>query len=95
MSENRVDWWYHVNTGHGSFAVMKQEAAREHDRGARGAKLSVNVKAGGAEALIKVATENGTWSPGWESAPFVIHKYTIADHHEALAMVKAPNWEPL
>jgi hypothetical protein len=67
--------YYHVAATHGSFNAMKSSAAIEHARGAPGTVLSVTLSNDGLEAFVKVLTEDGTFDPGWENAPFVIKKY--------------------
>ena len=47
---------------------MKVGAAIEHAKGAPNTDLSVNLKDDGTEALIKISTEDGTYSPGWENS---------------------------
>ena len=88
-----VDFWYHVDTTHGSYNAMKASAAIEHSKGAPDAVLSINTKKDGLEALVKVRTVDGTFSPGWETAPFVFRKFTVADHDEALSLVVNSSWE--
>lgn len=92
METNENDRWYHVNTTHGSYNAMKSDAAAHHAEHAHNAVLSVYLNNVGTEALIKIRTD-GDYSPGWESAPFVIRKFTPNDHHEAANMVHQPDWE--
>lgn len=88
-----VDFWYHVDATHGSFNAMKSSAAAEHALSAPGTILSVYLNNAGTEALVKVRTEDGSFSPGWEAAPFVLRKFTKDDHQEAQAMMYTPDWE--
>lgn len=88
----KVDFWYHVGTSHGSYNAMLASCATEHSKGAPGTVLSVNTKKDGLEALVKVRTEDGTFSPGWDAAPFVLRKFTITDHDDAATLVRDIDW---
>ena len=91
MPSQTVDLWYQVDTTKGIYNAMKSDAASQHSQHAPGAELSINKKNDGTEALIKVRTD-GNYNPGWESAPFVIRKFTNTDHEDAVALVNTPEW---
>jgi hypothetical protein len=83
------DIYYHVDTTHGSYNAMKASAATEHRIGFPGAELSIVFSDDGSEALIKVRARD-SYSPSWESAPFVLNKWTrgiAADDTARLALV--------
>lgn len=91
MSSNINDFWYHVDMAHGSFKSMKSSARTEHKKKRPGAELSIRTNNAGTEALIKVRTD-GSYNPGWRGAPFVLRKFTPADHADALALMRTPEW---
>jgi len=91
MTDDSTDRWYHVDTTHGSYNAMKSSAAARHAEHAPGTVLSIHENTSGTEALVKIRT-GGDWSPGWESAPFIIRKFTPDDHNEAQILVRGPNW---
>lgn len=88
------NFYYHVDTTHGSFNAMKSDAANEHKKGAPYAELSITPNQAATEALVKVTTTDAGYSPGWEAAPFVIRKFTRGDHGDAITMLNDPSWLP-
>ncbi len=83
--------WVHLDARHPAYGAILDTCRRMHEQ--YGPKLSVNLKADGSEALVKVAVIS-TWPAlnAWGAA--LIRVYTEADHAAAIALVKATGWEP-
>ena len=90
MSDN--DIWLHVNTTHGSFNTMKNDAETKHKANAPGTELSITYNVAGTEAIVKIRGGKG-WNPGWMNAPFVKRVYTAADHHEIFKFFYTQEWQ--
>jgi hypothetical protein len=85
------DLWFHVDTTHGSYNAMKSDAATEHAIGAPGTVLSINTKKDGLEALVKICARD-EYNPDWDTPPFVLNKFTDADHADAVTLVTHFDW---
>ncbi len=85
--------WIHVSLAHARYADALSAATILHESQSR-LKVSVNVKADGTEALIKVVGAKATWLTDKPFKAAVLRVFTEADHDEAVAMVRDPIWEP-
>lgn len=94
---NEFDVYYHLDATHESYnAAMRSNAKTEHNKRAPGTELSIHLNAAGTEALMKVRTKDGTYSPGWENAPLVKQKMTLAEMAQWKRDVDfhGPLWQP-
>ena len=104
--DNRFDFYYHIDTTHESFSSLTRDQAKtEHNRRAPGTELGihhnaigqVDPSASGAEAIMKIRTKDGTYSPDWErTVGFVIRKYSITEKDQMFADIgfHTPDWNP-
>lgn len=83
--------WVHLDATHPAYGAILDTCRRMHEQ--YGIKLSVNLKADGAEALVKVAT-NSSWPALSAWGPALIRVYTEDDHAVAQALVRSASWEP-
>lgn len=83
--------WVHLDALHPAYGAILHTCRVVHEQ--YGPKLSINLKADGTEALVKVAIKSN-WPAlkAWGAA--LIRVYTEEDHAEALAMVRSQDWEP-
>ena len=84
--------WLLVDQAHARKEDLRGALRTLHSSELPRAELSVNLKADGTLALIKVVGDLSTVSDTLKEA--VVRTFTEADHHEALALVKAEDWEP-
>jgi hypothetical protein len=97
MSHADFDFYYHLDVTHASFnAEMRSNAKAEHNKRAPGCELSIFENVAGTEAIMKIRTEHGTYSPDWESAPFILQKMTLAEMPQWKTDVNfnGPSWNP-
>ncbi len=83
--------WLHLDALHPKVA-QTVDAARSQHEGQGDFKLSVNTKADGTEALVKVAGVLGDWIVGKPWAAPILRVFTEADHDQAISLVTAPAW---
>ena len=89
-------YYYHVDMMHDSYNAMKSQVAVEFSKHYSSVhELSVVENLAGTEAIIKSAVDDSTWTPDWDNDPFVLHKYTKADHHQIIVDIPytGPLWQ--
>ncbi len=83
--------WVHVNALHSKIAQLMDAARLQHE-GQGDFTLSVNMKADGSEALVKVAGVLTDWIAGKPWAGPVLRVFTETDHDQAVALATDPAW---
>ena len=90
MAESTL--YYHVDMTHASYNAMKSQAVSEFAVTRSGNILSVVENLAVTEAFIKIIVRDD-WSPGWESAPFILGKFDETTYRTMLPTIKGPLWE--
>ena len=83
--------WVHINLTHARIAQLL--AAAETHKLASGV-LSINRNLANTQALVKVLVSDFTARLPGNVRAAVLRVFTEADHHEAVALVRASEWEP-
>jgi hypothetical protein len=88
--------WVLVDLGLPQVNALLNVAANRHKGKVPGAELSVNTSADGTQALVKIAEGETGFRNALSGAAknAIIAIFNEATHHEALALVRAPGWEP-
>ena len=84
--------WMHVTTGDPQYPGLLATSEAKHRTVGNHLELSVNAKADGTEALIKVGSALPAWITGKPWVSLVIRTFTEADHVDALTLVRDPTW---
>lgn len=88
--------WVLVDLGSPQVNALINVAANRHKNRVEDAELSVNRSLDGTQALVKIAEGETGFRNALSAAArnAIVRVYTEADHAEALALVRAPGWEP-